>query len=143
MEKTKYSAIDLHQHSKYSYEAPKATLLVKDILQYYRQLGETKFERVNVDGKEVLINKKVKLDYKDLFVNLAKMILIGVLSLGLSFVIAKAISSYLVLPDFFLEIIKIIAVCIVLSISYIGLSLVFKIGYVDELKQRVLSKIMK
>ena len=65
MDKTKYSAIDLHQHSKYSYEAPKATLLVKDILQYYRQLGETKFERVNVDGKEVLINKKVAFSITD------------------------------------------------------------------------------
>ncbi len=97
----------------------------------------------NAVGLGLLINKKVKLDYKDLFVNLAKMILIGVVSLGLSFVTAKSIASYLVLPDFFLEIIKIIAVCIVLSISYIGLSLVFKIGYVDEVKQRVLSKIMK
>ena len=44
MNKNSYSAIDLHQHSKYSYEAPKATLRVKDILEYYRQLAETRAE---------------------------------------------------------------------------------------------------
>lgn len=65
MDKTKYSAIDLHQHSKYSYEAPKATLMVKDILEYYRQLAETKFERVKKGNEEVFIDKRVAFSITD------------------------------------------------------------------------------
>lgn len=57
--KQEYSSIDLHHHSKYSYEAPKATLPVKEILEYYRQLAETKNERVIEDGKEKLLPKRV------------------------------------------------------------------------------------
>ncbi|MGN1221750.1 MAG: PHP domain-containing protein [Christensenellales bacterium] len=65
MDKTKYITIDLHQHSKYSYEAPEATLSVKDLLEYYRQLAETKFERVKNDNEEIFVDKKVAFSITD------------------------------------------------------------------------------
>lgn len=47
MDKNKeYSTIDLHHHSKYSFEAPKATLAVDDILEYYRLLAEVREKKV-------------------------------------------------------------------------------------------------
>lgn len=60
-----YSSIDLHHHSKYSYEAPKATLIVKEILEYYRLLAESKYDRVMEDGKEKLITKRAAFSIDD------------------------------------------------------------------------------
>ena len=53
-----YSIIDLHQHSKYSCEEPKANMRVRDILEYYRLIAEISGKRVafsitdheNIDG---------------------------------------------------------------------------------------------
>lgn len=96
----------------------------------------------NAVGLGVLINKKVKLDYKDLFINLAKMVCIGAISLILSFITAKSLGS-LNLADKTLSVLRLISVSAVLSISYISLSLIFKIGYVDEVKSRILAKIKR
>lgn len=46
--KQEYSTIDLHNHSKYSFEVPKATLTVKDILDYYCQLAEVKEKKLHL-----------------------------------------------------------------------------------------------
>ena len=63
--KQEYNTIDLHHHSKYSYEAPKATLKVKDILEYYRLLSEIKPERVVENGKVKFVDKKVAISICD------------------------------------------------------------------------------
>lgn len=98
----------------------------------------------NAVGLGVLMNKKIKLDYKDLFINLAKMIFIGAFSLALSFVTANFIGTFepLMSKSLF-EISRIIAVSVVLAVSYIALSFIFKVGYVDEVKDRILAKVLK
>jgi len=42
-----YGLIDLHNHSAMSFEPPKATMQVEDILEYYELLGEMLDERVS------------------------------------------------------------------------------------------------
>ena len=99
----------------------------------------------NAVGLGILMSKKIKLDYKDLFINLTKMIFIGAIALVFSFISARVVDILLVgkinLQIF--EIIKICVVSIILSISYVCMSLMFKIGYVDDVKERILSKIKK
>ena len=98
----------------------------------------------NAIGLGVLMNKKINLDYKDLFINLAKMVAVGGISLVLCLFTAKwmeTFSSSINLQVF--EFLRICVVSVVLSISYITMSLLLKIGYVDELKARILAKIRK
>ena len=81
--------------------------------------------------------------YKDLFVNLAKMVVIGAVSYALCFLTAKSTELLNIQNQSLLEITRIMSVTFVLAISYVVLSLVFKIGYVDEVKDRILAKIKK
>ena len=98
----------------------------------------------NAVGLGLLMHKKVKLDYKDLFVNLAKMVCIGAISFVLSILTAKFVGNYFSqLQVNVLEILRIVLVSIVLFASYVGLSFVFKVGYVDEVKERILAKIRR
>ncbi|MCD8377807.1 MAG: murein biosynthesis integral membrane protein MurJ [Candidatus Gastranaerophilales bacterium] len=98
----------------------------------------------NAIGLGILMNQKIRLDYKDLFVNLAKMILIGAMSFVLCYFSAKFLSTFETSMKLELfEIIRILFVSVVLVFSYITMSLVFKIGYVDEVKDRILAKIIK
>ena len=97
----------------------------------------------NAVGLGVLMYKKIKLDYKDLSVNLAKMVVIGAVSYALCFLTAKSTELLNIQNQSLLEITRIMSVTFVLAISYVVLSLVFKIGYVDEVKDRILAKLKK
>lgn len=98
----------------------------------------------NAIGLGVLMGKKIKLDYKDLFVNLAKMISIGAVSFILCYLTAKWMGIFansMALPVF--ELLRISVVSVVLAVSYVAMSLIFKVGYVDEVKDRVLAKLKR
>lgn len=96
----------------------------------------------NAIGLGVLMSKKIKLDYKDLFINLAKMISVGGLSFALCYYTASWANIYSSSMNLQLfEIMRIILVSVVLCVSYISMSLLFKVGYVDEVKTRILAKI--
>jgi len=99
----------------------------------------------NAVGLGVLMNKKINLNYKDLFINLSKMLVIGAIALVLSFVCAKfiGVKFFNNLPLQIFEILRICTVSVVLTLSYVILSLIFKVGYVDEVKERILAKIVK
>jgi putative peptidoglycan lipid II flippase len=96
----------------------------------------------NAVGLGVLMSRKIRLDYKDLFVNLCKMIVIGVVSFALCYGLAKAMGAYMSdgLSQFVFEITRVFVVSVVLLVSYVALSLMLKIGYVDEVKQRLLKR---
>ena len=97
----------------------------------------------NAVGLGVLMSKKIKLDYKDLFINLGKMIMIGALVLALSVFSTKVIGLMLsdVMNRTLFEIFRISMVSMILAVSYIVLSLLFKVGYVDEVKERIFAKL--
>lgn len=99
----------------------------------------------NAVGLGVLMHKKISLDYKDLFINLAKMIFVGFIVLGISYFTAQILGYVLAdsMSRVMFEFVRIVVVSLVLSVTYIVLSLGFKVGYVDEVKERILAKIIR
>lgn len=90
----------------------------------------------------ILISKKIRLDYKNLFLNFGKMLLAGVLTLLLCKGIAAWFNaSFSTLPDKIFEITKIILVTFCCSVVYIYLNLLFKMDYAFELKNRFIGKV--
>ena len=87
----------------------------------------------------LLIHKKIKLAYKDLFINFAKMIIAGVLT----FLICSLMSDFfneLILPKYVFEGLKIVAITALCFIVYFVLNLIFKMTYVEELVKRLKRK---
>lgn len=88
-----------------------------------------------------LISKKVDMNYKELFVNLGKMLLAGVIAFGICFATAFAFDKGVHLPKVIFEILKISTVGVICLIVYVGLNLALKMDYALELMSRLKSKI--
>lgn len=84
----------------------------------------------------VLISSKVKMAYKDLFVNLLKMVFVGVLTLGISYISTRFMSQCNIF-------VRLIAISIEILAVYVGLSCVFKVNYINEMLNRILGKFRK
>lgn len=97
----------------------------------------------NAVGLGILINKKIKLNYKELFVNLAKMIVVGAICFAICFASAKIIETTLQnsMNLYIYEIFRTVIVSMILVVTYIVLSLGLKVGYIDEIQQRIVSKL--
>ena len=89
------------------------------------------------------INKKIKMDYKSLFINLVKMCFAGVITLGVCLVVAFGFDKFVELPKYVFEFTKISSVALVCFITYTALNLIFKMEYASELKNRLLNKFAK
>ena len=83
--------------------------------------------------------KKIRLDYKTLFVNFVKMIFAGCLTFGICYYVADLFNS-LELPKYIFETTKIVVVMILCASIYTILNLFFKMDYAKELVNRVLKK---
>ena len=81
----------------------------------------------------ILISSKVKMAYKDLFVNLLKMTFVGLLTLGITFISAKMMAQYNIF-------VRLIVVSIEILVVYVGLSCIFKVNYINEMLNRILGK---
>ena len=90
----------------------------------------------------VLISKKIKMNYRELFVNLFKMIFAGCVTFAICFVSAVAIDNLELSKNIF-EITKISILAVECLIIYTGLNLVLKMDYAKELFDRVVAKIKK
>ncbi len=84
----------------------------------------------------LFIHKKIKLDYKSLFINLAKMLIAGIITFAACWFIGKGCDS-MELPKYVFEIVKIIIVMISALGIYTVLNLVFKMEYAKELADRI------
>ncbi len=91
----------------------------------------------------VLISRKIKLDYRPLFINLGKMCFAGCIALALSFFAVQQFDLLTRLPKYVFEISKIISVGYVCLFSYVGLNLWLKMDYALELKERFVTKFGK
>ncbi len=91
----------------------------------------------------LLISKKVKMAYKDLFINLLKMSIVGLSTLAIAYVSTKLIGTYLVLPKSLFEIIRISIISIEILVLYVLLSCIFKVHYINEMLNRILSKLKR
>ena len=90
----------------------------------------------------VLISRKIKMNYGELFVNLFKMIFAGCVTFAICFVSAVAIDNLELSKNIF-EITKISILAVECLIIYTGLNLVLKMDYAKELFDRVVAKIKK
>jgi len=91
----------------------------------------------------VLIQKKLDMNYKELFGNLGKMIIAGVISFACCFVTVKLIGYYVNLPKALLEIVRIIAAGMVCLATYAGLNIFFKMEYAMELFNRLKNRMCR
>ena len=90
-----------------------------------------------------LMKKKIKMDYKSLFINLLKMCVAGVVAFVGCMLTAFAFDKYIALPKYIFEISKIATVCVVCLAVYVPLNLVLKMDYAGELFERVKSKLAR
>lgn len=89
----------------------------------------------------LLISQKVKMNYKELFINLLKMCIAGAISLGICFVTAVGFDHIaLQMPKVIFEIAKISSVAVVCLVTYVGLNLMFKMDYATELSKRLIKR---
>ena len=84
----------------------------------------------------LFIHRKIKLDYKSLFLNLGKMLLAGTITLIAGWFICVGFDR-LELPKYIFEIIKIITVMVACMGIYTVLNLLFKMDYAKELLDRI------
>ena len=91
----------------------------------------------------ILIQKKLDMNYGELFKNLAKMLLAGLISLICCIIAVKGISQGLYLSKNVMEIIKIVAAGIVCLVTYSGLNIWLKMDYAQELYSRLKSRFYK
>ncbi len=89
----------------------------------------------------LLMSKKMKMDYKSLFLNLFKMIAAGVVTFVVCLLAARGFDGYIQLPPVLLELIKISFIFIVCMAVYIPLNLMMKMDYASELAGRIKSRL--
>lgn len=87
----------------------------------------------------LLIKNKIKMDYKSLFINFAKMVVAFVITLFICY-FAAILFDQLQLPPILFEISKIIVIGILCLVCYIPLNLALKMDYAIELKDRFVGK---
>lgn len=83
----------------------------------------------------LLINKKIRLAYKELFVNFAKMIIAGVATYGIC-VFTSLCFANISLPKYVFEGVKIVVVMGICLVSYTLLNLGLKMDYAKDLLSR-------
>lgn len=96
----------------------------------------------------ILISKKIKLNYKELFINFIKMTLAAVITFVVCYIIASFIEVNLLsltnqLPKYSYEFIKIFVIGVVCIVLYTGLNMIFKMEYASELIHRIIERLKK
>ena len=84
----------------------------------------------------LFISKKIKMDYKPLFMNFGKMLVAGVLTFAVCY-ISSDLFNEIQLPKYVFELVKILVIMTVCAITYILLNLVLKMNYAQELIKRL------
>ena len=79
------------------------------------------------------MSSKVKMDYKNLFINLLKMIFVGLLTFVITYISARFMANCHIIT-------RLVAISIEMLTVYVGLSCLFKVNYVGEILNRVLGK---
>ena len=87
----------------------------------------------------LLISKKIRMDYKPLFINFAKMILAGIITFATCAFACKWFNT-IELPKYIFESAKIIVVGLACCIIYTLLNYVFKVEYLRDVLTRLSSR---
>ena len=84
----------------------------------------------------LLISKKIRMDYKPLFINFAKMILAGIVTYVVCILTCECFNS-IELPKYIFESVKIIIVGFTCLILYTLLNYIFKMDYLRDVLSRI------
>ena len=84
----------------------------------------------------LLIHKKITLDYKPLFINLAKMIFAGIITFTVCYYIGIKFNS-LILPQYIYEFAKITVITTCCALIYVSINIILKMDYATELLNRI------
>lgn len=84
----------------------------------------------------LFISKKIKLNYRTLFVNFAKMIIAGIITFITGIFIIKGLELY-AMNAYLAKMVKILVVMICSGIIYILLNILLKMDYVEELIRKI------
>ena len=87
----------------------------------------------------LFIYRKIRMDYKPLFINFGKMLLAGILTLTACYFAGETF-NLIELPKYVFEGVKILAIMTLCGILYTTLNLLFKMDYAKELTNRILKK---
>ena len=90
-----------------------------------------------------LMTKKMKMDYKSLFINLFKMLAAGAFTFAVCMLAAYAYDKYINFPLMIFELVKIAVIFVICMAVYVPLNLVMKMDYASELVQRVIGRFRK
>ena len=91
----------------------------------------------------VLISKKIKMAYFDLFKNFAKMCMAGLITFILSYTAALMFDSFVLLPKYVFELVKILSIGGFSLVIYFILNIVFKMNYAQELFSRIKERFIR
>ncbi len=94
---------------------------------------------VNATLLGVFVSKRIKLDYKSLFLNFGKMLAAGFLTFALCLLIGAEFNN-LILPKYVFEGVKILVVTGVCLSVYTLLNLLFRMEYARELVNRIMKR---
>ena len=89
------------------------------------------------------ITKRMSMNYKVLFINLAKMTIAGLLAMLVCYIAAFEYDKFIHLSKFPFETVKILLIAFVCLIVYVPLNLIMKMEYATELFNRIKSKIVR
>lgn len=84
----------------------------------------------------LFIKKRIRLNYKSLFINLAKMILAGILTLIFGWFVCVGVDK-LQMPKYVFEGVKILVVMILTMGAYTAINIMLKMEYAKELLNRI------
>lgn len=84
----------------------------------------------------LLIHKKIKMAYKDLFINFAKMIIAGVVTYFICIFTANWFNQ-IELPKYIFEGVKILTITSICFITYTILNLLLKMSYIQDILKRL------
>ncbi len=84
----------------------------------------------------LFIHKRIKLDYKTLFINFGKMLLAGALTFAAGWYVCLLFNG-VTLPKYVFEFVKIVVVMILCGTLYTILNIIFKMDYAKELLARL------
>lgn len=91
----------------------------------------------------LFISRKIKMDYKSLFINLLKMCAAGFVTLVLCGLLSVGYDKFVELPKYVFELVKICVVGIVCLAVYVELNLLMKMEYAEELFERLAARFKK
>lgn len=89
----------------------------------------------------IFISRKIKMDYKTLFINLFKMCAAGFVTLIVCALFAYGYDKVVILPKYIFELTKIVLTGAVCLAVYVELNLLMKMDYAQELVGRLAGKI--